>query len=275
MTDTPVDVYEVYAIRYGTRDARSHEHFVFRDIHDGPMPMDYFVWAIKGDKRTFVVDTGYGKAEGEGRGRKFLRCPTEGLRAVGVEAKSVTSVIITHLHYDHGGNLGKFPNACFHVQDAEVAYATGRPMSHRTIRGAYTVDHVTEMVRLVYDDRVIFHQGDVEIASGVRLHHIGGHTRGLQAVSVHTRRGMVVLASDASHYYANMEQANPFPIVDNVFDMLEGHRRLQQLAESAAHIVPGHDPEVMRRYPAASAEANGIAVSLHEPPAGDAKGDNA
>lgn len=261
-----MEIYEVYAVRYGTRDARRHEHFVFRDAHDGPMPMDYYVWAIKGGDRTFVVDTGYNREDGEGRGRQFLRCPTEGLRVLGIEANEVADVIITHLHYDHAGNLDKFPAARFHVQDAEITYATGRSMTHAVLRNAYTVDQVTDMVRMVYGDRVVFHRGNEEIACGIGVHHIGGHTRGLQAVRVNTRRGLVVLASDASHYYANMDDANPFPIVDNVTDMLEGHQRLHRLADSADHIVPGHDPEVMRRYPAASAAAGGIAVSLHEPP---------
>lgn len=264
-----MSAYEVYAIRYGTRDARRHEHFVFRDAHDGPMPMDYFVWAIKDGAQTLVVDTGYNREDGEGRGRRFLRCPTEGLRAVGIDAGRVSDVIITHLHYDHAGNLDKFPAARFHVQDAEMTYATGRSMTHAVLRNAYTVGQVTDMVRMAYRDRVVFHQGDEEIAAGIIVHHIGGHTRGLQAVSVDTQRGRVVLASDASHYYANMDEANPFPIVDNVTDMLEGHRRLRRLADSPAHIVPGHDPEVMRRFPAASAKAEGIAVSLHEPPIRD------
>jgi glyoxylase-like metal-dependent hydrolase (beta-lactamase superfamily II) len=83
---------------------------------------------------------------------------------------------------------------------------------------------------------------------------------------VSTERGWLMLASDASHYYANMEDGNPFPIVENVTDMLEGHHRLRKLADSDDHIVPGHDPEVMRRYPAPSRETEGIVVSLHEPP---------
>jgi glyoxylase-like metal-dependent hydrolase (beta-lactamase superfamily II) len=84
----------------------------------------------------------------------------------------------------------------------------------------------------------------------VQLLLIGGHTAGLQALRVHTGRGWVVLASDASHYYENMERARPFPIVYNVADMLAGHRRLAAAADSLEHIVPGHDPEVLKRYPA-------------------------
>ncbi len=258
--------YQVFAVRYGTRAARRHDNFIYRDAHDGPMPMDYYVWAIKSGDRALVVDVGFNEAEGVRRGREFLRCPTEGLAMIGVHAESVTDLIITHLHYDHIGNLGLFPKARFHLQDSEMIYATGRSMTHGVLRSAYTVDEVVEMVRLVYGDRVVFHQGDDEIAPGISVHHLGGHTRGLQAVRVNTERGWVMLASDASHYYANMIEGNPFPIVENVTDMLEGHRRLRKLADSDDHIVPGHDPEVMQRYPAPSKETEGIVASLHEAP---------
>ncbi len=73
----------------------------------------------------------------------------------------------------------------------------------------------------------------------LRCTYVGGHTKGLQVVRVHTARGWVVLASDASHYYRNMEEGRPFPAVFNVGDMLEGHRRLQALADSYAHYRAG------------------------------------
>jgi glyoxylase-like metal-dependent hydrolase (beta-lactamase superfamily II) len=118
------------------------------------------------------------------------------------------------------------------------------------------------MVRNTYAGRVRFHDGDAGIAPGVSLHFIGGHTMGLQVVRVATRRGHVVLASDASHFYANMEQARPFPIVFNVADMVEGYARLRALADSPAHIIPGHDPLVLERYPAASDALQGIVARL-------------
>ena len=130
------------------------------------------------------------------------------------------------------------------------------------MRHAFEVEDVVGMVRRVYQGRVRFHDGDAELAPGVSLHHIGGHTMGLQVVRVHTARGWVVLASDASHLYANMEQVRPFPIVYSVGDMIDGYRRLAELADSAAHIVPGHDPLVMQRYPAPSADLDGIVVRL-------------
>src|SRR5215813_11543041 len=78
----------------------------------------------------------------------------------------------------------------------------------------------------------------------------GGHSRGLQFVRVRTRRGWVVVASDASHYYANFEEYRPFPVVYDVGETLEGYDEMRRLASSLSHIVPGHDSIVLQRYPA-------------------------
>jgi glyoxylase-like metal-dependent hydrolase (beta-lactamase superfamily II) len=129
-------------------------------------------------------------------------------------------------------------------------------------RGAYEVEDVVGMVRRVYAGRVRFHDGDGEVAPGVSVHLIGGHTMGMQAVRVATRRGCLVLASDAAHFYANMEQVRPFPIVFSVADMVEGYRRLRELADSSGHIIPGHDPLVLERYPAPSEGLRGIVARL-------------
>jgi glyoxylase-like metal-dependent hydrolase (beta-lactamase superfamily II) len=113
---------------------------------------------------------------------------------------------------------------------------------------------------------VRFHDGDAELAPGISLHRIGGHTKGLQAVRVHTRAGWIVLASDASHLYANMQEERPFPAVFDVGEMIEGYRRLRELADAPDLIVPGHDPLVMKRYPAAGPGLDGIAVRLDQRP---------
>jgi len=266
MTARP-DTYEVYAIRYAQMKERTRrDNFIVPiDPHDGPMPMDYFVWLLKSTTRTILVDTGFSAETARIRQRELLRCPIEALAVLGVAPESVRDVVLTHLHYDHAGNLPKLPRARFHVQDAEMDYATGRCMCHGQLRHAYSVEDVVELVRKVYADRVVFHAGDAVLAPGVELMHIGGHTKGLQSVRVHTERGWVVLTSDASHYYENMVEERPFPIVFNVADMLAGHRRLMQAADSPAHIVPGHDPEVLARYPRIAGDAIGIAC-LHQTP---------
>jgi glyoxylase-like metal-dependent hydrolase (beta-lactamase superfamily II) len=254
--------YEIYAIKYAHHERLARENFIGGDPHDGPMPLDYFVWLVRNAERALVVDTGFSAATGARRQRNHLRCPTEGLRMLGVDAATVRDVVITHLHYDHVGNFDLFPAATFHLQDEELRYATGRHMCHDVFSGAFDVEDVVGMVRNVYRGRVRFHNGDAALFPGISLHHIGGHTMGLQVVRVATRRGWVLLASDATHFYANMEQVRPFPIVYSVADMVAGYARMGALADSPDHVIPGHDPQVMERYAAPRKDLEGIAVRL-------------
>ncbi len=258
--------YEVFAVRYARRDARRPEHFVGGDPHDGPMPMDYFVWAVVGRDRSWVIDTGFAAADAEARGRTLLRTAAEGLALVGVDAGKAEDVVVTHLHYDHIGGFDQSPNARFHMQEQEMAYATGRHMGTPALGHAFTADHIAGMVHRVFEGRVAFHDGAAELAPGLSLHHVGGHTMGLQVVRVRTRRGWLVLASDASHFYENMEAGRPFPIVYNVGDMLRAYDAMRRLAETPRHIIPGHDPLVLERYPAADPALDGIAVRLDAEP---------
>ena len=252
------DQYRIYAVKYAELMRMQRDNFIGADAHEtGEMPLNYYVWAIVGDDRTIVVDTGFGAAVGAKRGRTITAPVDEGMRALGIEPPKVRDVVITHLHYDHCGNDDLFANATYHLQDAEMEYATGRSMCHHAINHAFEADDVARMVRRVYAGRVQFHDGVDEIAPGVTLHRIGGHTKGLQAVRVATGRGPVVLASDASHFYAHIEQNRIFPIVYNVGDLLEGYATLKRLAASPDHIIPGHDPLVIDRYPAASDAAEG------------------
>ena len=266
---TVIEPFNLYAIRYAHHaPRRASENFIGADVHDEGSPLDYFVWVALRSDRLFLIDTGFGEVQAQARGRQLLRSPPAGLKALGIAAEAIEDVIITHLHYDHAGTLDAFPRARFHIQDREMAFATGRCMCHPAMRHAFAVEDVTAMVRHLFAGRVAFHDGDEELAPGLSLHHIGGHTAGIQAVRVWTRRGWVVVASDASHLYANMEEGRPFPIVYNVADMLEGHRRLRQLAASPQHIIPGHDPLVMQRYRAPGRELEGVVVRLDADPVG-------
>jgi glyoxylase-like metal-dependent hydrolase (beta-lactamase superfamily II) len=226
------------------------------------MPMDYFVWAIVGSDTTIVVDTGFNTLDAHNRNRRLLRTAAEGLALIGVDAAASATVVLTHLHYDHVGGFDQFPNARFHLQDREMAFATGRNMSESEYSHAFTARHVADVVMAVHAKRVQFHDGDAELATGISLHHIGGHTDGLQAVRIDTATGPLVLASDASHYYENMEATRPFSIVFDVPAMIAGYDRLRSLAGPGGVIVPGHDPMVFERHPPADPSLSGVAVRL-------------
>lgn len=266
---TDVVPFEVYALRYARHSGRkpADNYLGGGDFHDAASNLDYFVWVLRRADEVFVVDTGFAEEAAKQRGRELLTRVVDGLALLGVDAKEVKDVIITHLHYDHAGTLADFPVARFHVQDAESAYATGRCMCHASLRWPYAVEDIVGFVRKLYAGRVVFHSGESELAPGLSVHLVGGHTAGLQVVRVWTKRGWVVLASDAAHLYGNFDRTIPFPAVYNVGDMLEGYGVLRRLADSEEHIVPGHDPQVMLRYGAVSKALEGVAVRLDSPPA--------
>ena len=259
MTET----YEILAVKYAEKlDRVRADNFIGADDHAAQHPMDYFVWVVRNAKRTIVVDTGFDKAEADKRGRTVLRAPAVALATIGIDAAEIGDVVITHLHYDHAGTLSAFPKARFHLQTAEMQYATGPCMCQPYLRAPFTADHVCDMVRNVYSGRVVFYEGDAEIAPGLTVHKIGGHSRGLQALRVMTEGGPVVLASDAAHYYETFELEKPFVIVVDMEDMLKGYGTIQRLAGDPKRVIPGHDPLVLKRYPPLTAASAGVVHRL-------------
>ncbi len=263
---TAADTYEILALKYGTHQNRTRiDNFLFADDHASHSPIDYFVWVIRNAERTILVDTGFDRAEAAVRGRTLSHEPREILKLIDVDAEKLDTVIVSHLHYDHAGTLDHFSAARLHIQDAEVAFATGRCMCEPVMRRAFSAEHVCQLVRKVYQGRVTFHDGEGEVAPGVTVHHAPGHSRGLQCIRVKTASGWVVLAADVSHLYENMEKRQPFPIVTDVEDTLRSYDLLARLATSPRHIVPGHDPLVLQRYPALDARSEGIVHRLDVP----------
>jgi glyoxylase-like metal-dependent hydrolase (beta-lactamase superfamily II) len=122
------------------------------------------------------------------------------------------------------------------------------------------------VLELLYEQRLHLHGAMLELADGVSLHLVGGHTAGQEIVRVRTRRGWVVLASDALHYYEEMERRIPFAVAQDMSKMLSAHAVIRGLADSDEHVVPAHDPLVMQRYPAAQADLAGFVARLDVAP---------
>ena len=238
--------YTIYAVQYAQRHTTSTELFV-GDTHNTPMKMSYFVWALTNGAQTVVVDLGFTEAVGTRRGRQFLRCPSEGLAMLGIDCASVEHVILSHFHYDHVGCYALFPHATFYVQDAEMSFYTGRYVRQAAFRHSVEVDDIVALVRFNYEGRVVFVDGDKEIVPGISVHKVGGHTAGMQIITVQTHDGRAVVASDASHYYHNFEQNVPFTTHHDLPGMYYGFQRLRELAERSDLILPGHDPLVLER----------------------------
>lgn len=249
--------YKIYIMQYARRDATSSE-VLLGDFHNAPCEMGYYMWALSNGEHTVVVDMGFTEEEcGKRAGRIWMADPAKNMDAIGIDPAKVEHVIVTHLHYDHVGNYALFPKATFYVQEDEMAFWTGRYVKYRVFNQAMNVDDVVAMVRFNYEGRIAFCSGRMEIVPGITVHRVSGHTKGMQMVEVVTASGTAVVASDASHMYRNFQEYTPFPILHDIPGMLDGFELMRKLASKEELIIPGHDAEVMKRFPAV---ADGIAI---------------
>src|SRR5271166_5919856 len=201
----PDITYEVLALRYGIFDGRlQFQNYIIPDDHAAPDPLDFYVFAVRGNGRTIVMDTGFNPVSAKRRGRELLRTPADALMQAGIDPAEVPDVVLTHMHWYHAGGMEYFPKATFHLQAAEM-------VCQPFLRRPFYIDDVQSAVCALYTDRLRFHDGTAEIAPGITLHLIGGHSGGIQSVRVPTERGWVVLAGDSTHLWGNIRKRMPFP----------------------------------------------------------------
>ena len=248
--------YKIHIMQYAEREAKTRE-LLLGDFHETPFAMAYYMWAISNGEHTVVVDMGFTEAICRSRGRTWLADPGARMESIGIDPKTVKHVIVTHMHYDHSGNYDLFPNATFHLQVDEMAFWTGPYVKYPVFNHAINVDDVVALVRLNYDGRIAFHQGTGEVVPGVKVHRVGGHTKGMQIVEVPTASGTAVIASDASHTYRNFKENTPFLILNNIPEYIDGFELMKKMATREEMILPGHDAKVMEIFPSV---AEGVAL---------------
>ena len=258
--------FEVVAVRYGTLHARKSEFFHRFESYgepDGETEMAYYFWVLTGGGRTILVDTGFDPAVGARRGRTCDIEPLEALRRLGIGPDDVDTVVVSHLHYDHTGNLAAFPQAQLVVPRKELEFWTG-PFADRYQFAAHVEPREIALLDAAHrSGRVRLVDGTEQIEEGITAIVVGGHSPGQQVTVVAAAGGDVVLTSDAVHFYEELEADRPFGVVADLERMYDAYDLVNEL-ESApgAVIVPGHDPNVMTRFPGVAGQAGGVAVRI-------------
>ncbi|HSF33376.1 MAG TPA: N-acyl homoserine lactonase family protein [Candidatus Tectomicrobia bacterium] len=246
--------YEIYAMKYAERQADLSTFMLGVEPGRETITIDYFVWLLEGGSEPIVVDTGFTPQIAEARQRKYFTTPADQLRKVGVHPGDVKKVLISHLHWDHFGGFGYFPNATFYLQIKEYQYWTGPVMRFRAAQGLVEANDMAELVRLNMQGRVHFVDGVEEVAPGLALHYVGGHTAGIQVARVNTKKGQAVVASDASHLFRNVEENTPANLITNLPEMFSAFDAIRELASGPDLWLPGHDPAVLQRFPTQGAD---------------------
>jgi len=246
-------MFDVTAVRYGSLSApksQLYHRFESYGEADSIVEMDYYFWLLRDGEQTVVVDTGFDPAVAARRGRTCLIDPIEALRMLGVDAAAVPTVVLTHFHYDHVGNIGAFESAQFIAPADELAFWTS-PIARRSQFAAHVEEaELEELKRLAAGDRLRTSAGTEEILPGLTVVSVGGHSPGQQLVVVESAAGEVVLASDAIHFYEELDLDRPFGVISDLGEMYAAYDRLSSLGRRQGTVViPGHDPEVAARFP--------------------------
>jgi glyoxylase-like metal-dependent hydrolase (beta-lactamase superfamily II) len=256
---------EVLAVRYGTflttRSATFRDYGQYAEP-DAPLQLDYFFWLIRGGGPTVLVDTGFAAAAGARRGRTCLADPVTALAGLGVAPADVEHVVVSHLHYDHIGNLAAFPAARLTVQRRELAYWAGPGPRSAACDALTEPAEISFLQDAVAAGRADVIDGDAQIAPGIGVHLAGGHTPGQVVTCVRSGPGTVVLASDAVHVEEELALDRPHALVHDVAAMRAAYARLRGWARDGAVVVAGHDPAVAARFPVAAQLGAGAAVRI-------------
>ena len=189
---------------------------------DAPLRMDYFFWLLRGEGGTILVDSGFDRDVGERRGRTTVCAPLDALAQLGVPPADIPLVVLTHLHYDHTGNLRRVPDdrlSSWRHRELEFWTGPGRgrpggPISRTRRRRA--------------DAAAGGGLGSSAAASSwrpasARSSSAATHPANCRSSS-NRRTQPVLLASDAVHYYEEYERELPFEIY---VDLARDGRRLR------------------------------------------------
>jgi glyoxylase-like metal-dependent hydrolase (beta-lactamase superfamily II) len=258
--------YEVLAVRYGTRQTRRSEVFLHYEIYgepDADIGMDYFFWMVRNPDRVVLVDCGFSHQGGNSRGRTMLCPPVLALSRLGLVPADVGTVIVTHAHYDHIGNLGAFTAAEIVMSRREFGFWTGPLGTRRLFAYAVEAGEIEQLRALSKEGRIRLFSDRLQVAPGIELVEVGGHTPGQLIVLVAVPCGEVVLASDALHYYEEADRDRPFAHVADLGDTYRAFDLLRDLSSPGRRtLVAGHDPEVMTRFPRLPGDLAELAVRV-------------
>lgn len=246
------DLWTIDALKVGHAWIPASE-LAFRDTTGRVLDVPLIMFVLRSGSRTIVVDTG-GPTDEEHIKRHHpfpYVCPPEMhpervLAGIGVNPADVEAVVNTHLHWDHCSNNHLFPNATVYLQRAELDYALSPVPVHRVAFELHD-EIVPPWVESL--DRLQLLDGAHELAPGVNVVPLPGHTPGSQGVVVDTREGTYILPGDCLDLAENWDggiAGGPRPS-SSFTNLIDFYDSLHLMKDSGWIPIPSHDEEALER----------------------------
>ena len=252
--------YSIFALKYAGPFQSSGAFLLWRKDWEKTVQRNYYIWCIRGEKETVVVDAGIPPDLAKAKNLAGYVNPAEVLTRIGVNAQEVKHVVLTHIHRDHSSGVGLFPRATFYVQEQEFRFwlkepVAKRPPFHNSSDDASSV----YLASLEGSKRLVLLPGDREILPGIECLLAPGHTVALQAVAVRTSKGTAILGSDCGHTFRNYREDWPSCLIVDLVGWMKSYDKLRAKASSLDLIFPGHDILMAQDYPRVAEDVTRLA----------------
>ncbi len=164
------------------------------------------------------------------------------LAKMGVKPEDITDVVFSHLHLDHAGCCGLFPNARYYVQRREMEWAYTADFYQKAayIRADFDKPYLNwELLEGMDDDFYdLFGDGKLKIVF------TPGHTPGHQSLLVDLdNSGPMLLTGDSVYTTEIIDQDNLPGLVWSPHDAVVSVKKMRRLRRVyGVKIITGHDP---------------------------------
>jgi glyoxylase-like metal-dependent hydrolase (beta-lactamase superfamily II) len=242
--------FEIYALKYAGPLTSSGALLMWLQDWEKVEKRSYYIWCIKGDGESVIVDTGVSPELAEERGLAGYVNPAVILSRIHVKADEIKHVILTHMHWDHAGGVSLFPKATFYMQEEEYRFWMHDKVAERPpLKPFIEKKSKAYLASLEGSQRLVLLKGNREIVPGIECFLAQGHSIALQAVAVKTAKGTAIIGSDCAHTFRNYREDWPSSFIFDLVACMKTYDRLRTRASSLDLIFPGHDPFMSEGYP--------------------------
>jgi glyoxylase-like metal-dependent hydrolase (beta-lactamase superfamily II) len=201
-----------------------------------------YIFLLDNNRDQIIVDTSFGSPQiCEERIGLIIKRDKELkiiLEEEGVVFEKISSIILTHLHWDHASNIGIFSQCPIYCQKKELEAAFNPNNGY----DSYFLQDIVDA-----KNRIVLLDGFYQIRDGIEVVLLGGHTYGSQAVIISTLKGKVVIAGDNIMTYENVDKNVPIGLCVNPKEALAA---LEWVRSNNFKVLPTHDYKTMIKYKA-------------------------
>ena len=279
--------YSIWVLEYASSPETEMGSIVYGAHNQGARPMPYAYVVLQSREHVVMVDVGYNHADfGEALALRFgvehWHGPGEALALCGLKPQDVDTVFITHVHFDHFGNVEAFPNAHFYVAEREIEksiWALSLPERMKFLASSIDPGDLTKGAELARAGRLVLVKEDMsDVLPGIDLH-IAPDTHSFASLWVKVRNDrrressdVWVLAGDLVYAYENLggRGSTPedgsaylpigFAIGSQTNLLLATEEMLKAVGHERRRVVPVHEERLKEVFPS-RLEAPGLCIS--------------